>query len=315
MDKSKKIRGDRSGVSTLLIAIVIIIIVVIIAVAAYVLLSGNNNNNNEETLAPGTTMTYDVTDNEVAVGTVEQTIIGQSSTVYFIESKLIGDTSVTQYSTSDKAMPKDAQKTGTEELDTFEGTKTLEVWDFTITDSPYGTQTVTTWMDPDNGVQYKNIVVYTDPTSTTGAQITEVQILTAYDLVWQTSYNVSDSVGKTYDYAYTVGAISLPAKIVCVADCLNDQYGIMFDFTEIAANLEEYYLSDNPQGLPTDAVDSGTTTDLTNTIDGNVTVEIWSLNLGYEVYTFYYDPDTHVIYAFILTAEGIDIPFELVSKS
>ncbi|MCL2509726.1 MAG: hypothetical protein FWF07_01420 [Methanomassiliicoccaceae archaeon] len=309
-----EMRSSRQGVSTLFIAIVIVIIVVIIAVAAYVLLT-DNNNNNEETLAPGTTMTYDVTDDGAETGTLEQTIVGQSSTDYFVESKLTGDKKTIQYSLSKKGTPDGAVTTGTEDLETFEGTKTLTVWEYMITDPSGGTQAVTAYINPENGVVFKNVIVYNDLNSTTDAQKTEVQTLTAYDLVWQTSYNVSDSVGKAYEYAYILGPMTLSVKIVCVADCQNDQYGIVYDYSETIENLKDYFLSDNPQGLPEVAVDTGQTTTLTGTIDGDVTVELWSISFeSGDSFNFYCDPDTHVIYKFVISAKGNDSSYDLVSK-
>jgi len=297
-----------------LIAIVIIIIIVIIAVAAYVLLSGNNNNNNEETLAPGTTLTYDYTDSSGATVTVEKETIGQNATQYF-EKVTIGDSPAT-YNLSPKLTSNDVEITGTADLDTIDGLKTLTIVEYNIIDPNLGAVSVTSYADQDNGLFYKIELTYADPASTTGGQLTDTMVLKDKDLVWQKSYTESSSIGKTYGYSYTLfGTVAAPANIICVADCLNGQFGVEYDFSAIDESAVIYFLSDNIQGLPTDAVDTGTTSDLTNTIDGNVTVELWSVAQSDGTFVFLYEPNSHIIYVIALITSIGELDFNLVSKA
>jgi len=314
MKIKNKICGDRSGVSTLLIAIIIIIIVVIVAVAAYVLLVGNDNNNNNQELAPGTTLTYDFTDSSGATVTMEKEIIGQNATQYF-EKITAGDSPAT-YNLSPKLSSNDAELTGTADLDTIDGQKTLNIWEYTIIDPVNGSENITSYADQGNGLFYKIVATYADPDSTTGGQLTDTMILTDKNLVWQSSYKESSSIGKTYEYSYTVvGTVTFPASIICVADCLNGQFGIEFDFSAIDESAVIYFLSDNIQGLPTDAVNSGTTTDLTNTIDGDLTAEIWTVAQEGGTFAFCYEPNSHIIYVIALITGGVELDFNLVSKA
>ena len=75
-------RGDRSGVSTLLIAVIIAAAVVVAAAAAYVVLPDNDE---KETWAPGTVMEYDIFSGGAKTGTYKTEIIGQNTGNYFIK--------------------------------------------------------------------------------------------------------------------------------------------------------------------------------------------------------------------------------------
>ena len=299
MEFKRKVRDDRSGVSTLLIAVVIIVIVVVAAAAAYVVLSGDE----KETLAPGTVIKYDRTINGKESGILEETLIGQSADEYFFMVKgVVGGTATTEYTATSKKSPENAELMGTTELDTKDGLKTLQIWEYTTT-SIAGPFDVTVYVDPEIGVSYKEEMTGV----VLGEEYTEVRILTAFEPVWQKSYKESKAIGKTYEYAFFVGGVPIPIKIECVADCLDDQYGIMYDFTLIQSDLKLYYLSDNIQGLPTDAVNTGETAPLT-TIDGEVSAEIFTDPYG--VLTLYYEPDTHIIYRIII----LEVNFDLTKK-
>ena len=304
-----KMRDDGSGISTLLIAAVIVVVVVVAAGAAYVVLSGDDDK--KEELAPGTTLLLDISFNGTEMGLFEQTILGQNKDEYFYMLKGVGTLPLTQYGLSPKDIPKDAEITGTEPVDTFEGLKTLTVLEYTTEISLVGSAHVKSYFDPETGVTYKSTVTYADPASLTGAMITEVQILKDYDIILQESYKQSKSIGKTYEYVYDMGIVQIPAKIECVADCLDGQYGVAYDLSSLAAGLKAYYLSNNIQGLPTDAVNTGNTLAL-NTIDGNITTEIWTL--AAEGFTFYFEPDTHIVYRFVLSDGTLSLIFDLTKK-
>ncbi|MCL2148927.1 MAG: hypothetical protein FWH47_06285 [Methanomassiliicoccaceae archaeon] len=254
-------------------------------------------------------MEYDYTTTVAGVkdfeGTLEITIVGQNAKEYFSMVKQSNSTiEVTFYLMDSKESPPGAVKTGTEEMDTFEGMKTLEIWEYTDADT--GTA-VKLYADPENGMSYK-------VEETRGTDY-GLRILKSYDLKWQGSYKESKAIGTTYEYAYTFGTISVPVEMRCVADCLGGQYGVVYDFSSfIPADNLVYYLSDNVQGLPADAVNTTYTYPL-DTIDGPVTVEIWSIVDGYGYgFLFLYDPESKIVYEIdILTVSG-DMDFILTKK-
>jgi len=306
MGFNSKMRKDRSGISTILIVAVIIVVVIIGAAAAYFVLSGGEK---EETWAPGTMMKYEETSDilEGPVITV-QTIIGQNNSMYFIMITSEGSDLI-QYDVSPKDDPEDMEIIGTEEIDTIDGLLTLSVVTYTIPESNYGPQTVKSYVDLETGIAYKNEGTFAHPV--TGEDITVVQILKDYDIVLQTSYKQSKSIGKTYEYVFEIGTESFSANIVCVADCLDGQLGVMYDFID---GGKLYFLSDNIQGLPVDAVNTEATDEL-ETIDGNKTLELWVLPVPYSM-IFCYEPNTHIVYAFVMViSEEVGLVYELVKKA
>ena len=304
-----KIRNDKSGVSTLLI-VAIVIVVVIVAAAAYLVLSGGGEE--KESMAPGTTMKFDVTLDGEEFGIIEMAVIGQSAKEYFNVIKLGEEGLVLQYMVTSKATSYDMEITGTEVLETFEGTKTLTVME-TVLDAPAGQQVFIMYTDMENGMIYKMEMIYTDASS--GDSSIQEWTLLDYELVLQKSFKESKSIGMTYDYSLSVGAYTFSISLVCVADCLDDQYGILFDFSAFLGNgYNIYLLSDYVQGLPVDAVNTGGTYTLTGTIDGDVDVEIWGIAMGSDGLYFFYEPVTHIIYMISMVSEGEAINFDLVKK-
>lgn len=298
----KTMRKDRSGMSTIFAVIAVVIIVVIAAAAAYVLLS--NDNDEEKTLAPGSYYHYDIIENDETYHS-EDTIIGQNSTEYFFEAKETrGGTTVTFYYTSPKLMPEDAVKTGDVEIETIDGLKTVEIWEFQ--EEYYGTMyDVKVHYDPSLDMWY--ITEYSNDSG-----FMETQTIVEYKEEWQTSYKESENLHKTYGYLATVDWEVSTISIECVADCLDGKYGIMFlasDGSEIC------FLSDYPEGLPDDAVDTGNTITLTDTIDGDVVVGVWEMTTySGQAWMLYVEPDTHVIYQFSLVYGGETYTFVLDSK-
>ena len=298
MEVRKLIQKDRSAVSTIAV-IAIVIILVIAAGAAYMILSGND----KEEVAPGTMMKYEVYYNDVLSETQEQTVVGQNADSYLFSVKIFTTTqSYKLYSLEAKSSPSDMEMTGTESMETMDGLKTLEVWKYTKN----GYQ-VKSYIDALTGLSYKDVAIV--------GTIEEKHILIDYEIVTQTSYKQSKSIGKTYEYAIEVApGISYKAELKCVADCLDNQFGVMYDFSSI--NLGEvYFLSANIQGLPTDAINTGATTTL-STIDGDVTVQVWGLTIaeGFSM-TFFYDAETKLVYKFVVSITTLgDLPFELTKK-
>jgi len=311
VDKKSKIHNDRSGLSRIQAIIVIVIMVVVVASLTYVAVAGSLNNS--ETIAPGTSMTYVVSENGVEKGTVEESIVGQNATEYLYMIKIDWKDPAIQYVLSPKEVPKDTVTAGTEEIDTIDGTKTLKILEYSDTSMLFGPRDVKSYVDQHTGAAYRNEITYNDPASLSGAKITQVQLLKAYYPVTQKSYKESGSIGKTFEYA-SVGLATFPASIVCVADCLDDKYGVMYDLTAIAGGSRIYCLSDNIQGLPTDAVKTEATAEIAGTLDGDVSVEILKMADGDAGLTFYYEPNTHIIYRIVLTVSGTDSVFDLVSK-
>lgn len=302
--RSRSIKNDRSGISTMVAVLAVVIIIVIAAAAAYVVLS--NDDEETKTIAPGTIMNYDATSSLYGEYALEEKVIGQNADELFLEVKsTIGGITMLEYMVASKNMPEDAVKTGTEDIETMDGLKTLDVWEYT-TEASGLTLNVKSYDDSSTGVTYRH------EASTTG--YSEVQNLTYYELVLQTSYEESENIGKTYKYVTNIEGTDFDAEIVCYADCFDDQYGIMFDLKQLALN-KLYLLSDYVGGLPSSATDTEVTATLTDTIDGEVEVEIWQLTLiDSSTWDFYFEPESQVIYQFDVTAGGITYTFDLTEK-
>ncbi|MCL2509727.1 MAG: hypothetical protein FWF07_01425 [Methanomassiliicoccaceae archaeon] len=318
MKSIKEIRSDRRGISTLLIAVIIVIIVVaIVAVAAFVIFSGNGSNNGvteppnggDGIIAPGTTLTAEIS-SASGTYTYVQNYVGQNANNYFIEETTPAGTDyyLEPKDQANKA-PDGAVKIGDDTIDTKDGPKDVEIWQYTSTQS--GSSTVTkAYIDP----VYKWLVYLGEITNSDGT--TTTYTLQDYNVVLQTSYTESNAIGKTYQYSFSTGTYTFPAYVTCIADCLNGQYGMMFDFSSLQSGLVIYDLSDNIQGLPLDANISGGKSDLTGTIDGNVSVQIWKFTEDNEGFSFYYEPKSHVIYEIVLTpSSGTPAVFSLVKKA
>jgi len=310
MGIKSKMQNDKHGVSTLLIVVAVIVIVVIIAVAAIVLSDNSCNSghggSSEDTryMAPGTMMTFDTYFYGAYVGTVTDVIVGQNSESYFCKAVASKDGSELSNQYGLFWPLSSAKITGTEVLDTIDGKKTLMTMEHYSNSGIFSLMT-RYYVDPDTNLIYKSEDFNDLSAASADSQGVTEQILKAHNLVLGPSYTESDVIGKTY--VYDSGAQSLyQARIVFVADCLNGQYGM-----ECRLNLDHmypsaYYISDGISGLPADAVDTGNRTTLTGTIDGNVSVEIWKGTLdmpfvGTVGLTFYYEPNTHIIYRIILT--------------
>lgn len=311
MDIQSQIRNDRSGVGTLIV-VIIIVIVVVAAAAAYVVLSGEEDEYEEETIAPGTWRAYNFTVDGVERGEIDLMIIGQNEKEYFVMATIDGETPIIQYAVHSKGAPKGVEVKATEVLETFEGPKTLTVWEYTL-DSTIGPQSVRSYVDPVNEMSYRDEITFTDPTSSSGGKSVEVRTLKDYELVFQKSYQESEAIGMTFEYALTVGALSFPVSIVCIADCLEGHYGMMYDVTSIFG-LQLYFLSDGIHGLPANATSTKVTAILSGTIDGDVPVEIWWVYDYGALFTFYCEQSTQLIYGFVVTVGETDYAFELLNK-
>ncbi|MCL2296153.1 MAG: hypothetical protein FWC29_03620 [Methanomassiliicoccaceae archaeon] len=284
MKLKNKMQNDRSGIATILIVVIIVVVVVAAAGATYFLVlnkdDNNNDDNEEQTWAPGTVMEYDRLKGTTKIGTYEIRIIGQNSDEYFVSgtTKTIGSTiSTLEYGLDSKGTPAGAVKSGTITLDTMHGEKTLDIW--TYEGSKF-------YIDPSSGIQYGGEIMED------GSVVTLK--LTIYSPVWQTSYKESNAIGKAYEYSGTssIGLV-YSSKIECVADCLSGQYGVKF-----AGIL---LLSNNPQGLPLIATNTGDPLRAIDTIHGSKQVQKWTFTMGGDTdYVVYYDPVSHIVYGFAI---------------
>ncbi len=274
----------------LLVAVVIIVVVAVIAVGAYVVLSDN-----DQEMAPGTVFTYDISENGVEY-TAEMKIVGQNADEYLIMvTAKVGATTIIEYQLSSKGLPADAKKVGTEEMETEFGMKTVDVWEYTVEESGY-TLNGKSYVDSSNiDLSYKDVM--------TMAGFSQVRTLTDYTFEWQKSYKESDAIGKTSQYRTNVELQDpIDASVICVADCMDDQFGVTFDLSEISP-LKVYYLSGSPQGVPTDASYLFNATIPTK--DGDVEVETWRwVFVDGTTFTFYYEPNSKTLYRFNILEAG-----------
>jgi len=304
MNVKKIIQKDRSAVNTIAV-IAIVIILVIAAGAAYILLTGED----KETEAPGTMFKYEIYEKktsdgkEVLLETEEQKLLGQNADSFFIAvTESDGKVSTLMYILDSKSAPDDLKQIDTTEIETKYGLKAVDI--LTYTQSGI---LVTSYVDSENGLGYLHEIPTTDGLI--------IKKLIDYNLEWQKSYKESKSIGKTYEYAMEVApGLSYKAQIECVADCLDDKLGVMYDFSSFNGG-ELYFLSANIQGLPTDATNTGATATL-STIDGNVTVQVWGLTIAEGLsMTFFYDSESKIVYKFVVITPTGELPFDLTKKS
>jgi len=305
-------RKDRSGISTVLIAIVVIVVVVVAAAAAYVVLSGNDNDDGEkEAIAPGTVLEYDMSLFGVVVfATYKVDIVGQNADEYFIkvtQTFVEGGLEYSAYTVDSKGIPDGATRTGTTQLDTIHGSKTVNIWEQTEDG-----ETVKSYVDPSN-----QMLMYKQEGMAEGLPIT--LDLTKYEPVWQTSYEESEAIGTVYEYTTIVGGHSYDRDMVCVADITGGKYGMSFDVSNLRDTDDVgklCYISNYPEGLPADAVKVGGIITIGAANYGNVQVEKWSMSVTNESgitigASFYCDPVTHTVYRAVFDESGTPITFEL----
>jgi len=297
MNNKHKISRDRSGVSAILV-VVVVAIVIVAGVAAFVVLSNDDKEDNRQ-IAPGTKFTFDIeTHGAVFSNALTMEIVGQNDTNYFIKNTtsipLFYAEDIIEYVLDTKDNSNDAVKIGTKEIDTFEGKKTLDMWEKTDDDDSKTTIYADALMVP-------YLMEMEESTAT----------LKAKEIVYQDSYQESDNIGKKFTYRFN-GTSALDYILVteCVADCLNGQYGMKF--TPILGDesiSELYYLSDVPGGMSTASEDSGSTVNFT-TIDGQKTMEVWVLES-----TIYFcaDPETDMVYLIGIYSSGVTVEFILES--
>jgi hypothetical protein len=309
MELKNKTQSDRSGVNTVLVIVVAIVIFVAAAAVAYAVMSGDDKND-KEIWGPGTVMKYELVSSrgEAFSGIMEQTIVGQNANEYFIMSKTPGKDFNT-YSVSSKWEDTEGEVlVGTVRLDTgIDGIMTLEEWAY----SSDAIQT-TTYVDPESGLRYR--IEMTVPIQ--GEEYTEILTLKDYTIVPQKSYKESKAIGKTHEYVFNEDGYTLKLDVKVVADCMDGQYGMAYILSSPDSPGDvsyDYLLCRNIQGLPVDAANSESTETL-NTIDGEVSVEIWACGMGSFGLVFFYEPKTQIIYEFIRVDSQGSISFELTKK-
>ncbi|MCL2148928.1 MAG: hypothetical protein FWH47_06290 [Methanomassiliicoccaceae archaeon] len=305
MELKNKMKTDRSGISTILIAVVVIVVIAVAAAAAYVVLTGNDEGE-KEIIAPGTVLEYDLLAFDMPLGTMEVEYIGQSADLYFIKITQsvqgIGETSA--YSVDPKGVPDGAKKTGTAQIDTILGKKTADVWELTERGV-----TVKTYVDQ------SNLVLTYRQEWTEGGMPLSIE-LTKYEPKWQTSYEESEDIGTEYTYVISYGGYSYDRKMICIADCLGGKYGVSYDLSNFREGDDDlgilYFLSNYPEGLPSDATKVGGIISIGTLNYGNKQVEKWSMSIaGVLDASFYCDPTTHVVYRAVFDETGTPITFDL----
>ncbi|MDR0309480.1 MAG: hypothetical protein LBH88_01810, partial [Candidatus Methanoplasma sp.] len=235
--------------------------------------------------------------------------IGQNAEEYFvlfdmkITSSMMPSSlpiELSAYVVEYKGLQQDAKKVSTSQNNTFEGTKTLERWDYGSTDLPWafdGTKiTIKAYIDPSNGLRYELDV----PLSGYSLKLR----LEKYELKWQDSYEESDAVGTALGYTVKTGGRTYDRNMVCVADCVDGKYGVVYNLTGLGDESFGmlYFLCDTPWGLPADAVRTGTAA-----IDGTP-VEKWTADiLGMVDMSFYYDPVSGKVHRFLADEYGTPI--------
>lgn len=302
MKLNRSMQKDRSGISTILI-IVIVLVAIIAASAAYIVLKDDEE---KDTIAPGTTMSYDITVTGLitGTGTIEVTVVGQSADDYFVKvvTKLESPQrpiDSTAYSLSSKAAPKDAKKVGTVQMDTIDGEKKLTIWEYTKDGVA-----VKLYADQTTGISYKEELSV--------PECTEVHVLNAYNMKKQTSYKESESIGKTSKYMLTFSGYEWAVDMKCVADGESGQYGVVYDFSNLTA-LKMYFLCDSLSGLPTDAVYKRMSVYAIHTVDGDMILQEFEFNSSAdEKWTFYYDPESDTVYEIIIEQGGVKMSLDLV---
>ena len=297
MELKNKMNMDRSGISTILIAVIVIVVIAVAAAAAYVFLTGNDEGD-KEVIAPGTVLEYDQLVNGEYNATLKAEYKGQNADEYFVK---ISYGNVYEYGMEPKGMPDGAKKTGTAQLDTILGNKTVDVWEYTEDGIA-----VKAYADQSNPV-----LAYKQEWTQSGYSVELV--LSSFEPVWQTSYEESEDIGTEYTYIISYGGYSYDRKMVCIADCLDGKYGVSYDVSNFRDGIEvQYYLSNYPEGLPSDAIKVGNMTTIVLLNGENQQVEKWTMSVpGKITSSFYCDPVTHIVYRAVFDETGAPIVFDL----
>ena len=273
--------------------------VVIVAAAAAVIIYLNNNGDDS---ASGTMLRYEVSVDGEAGGIYERHGIGQNMDEYFFLTKTINKDSeeiLYRLALKDVRDERGARMAQTVTIDTIDGRKSLEVWEY-LSSNYGGEAQVKAYVDPSNGLEYRLEVKTSDETI--------VYTLIKYRLEWQELYLPTHHIGMSSEYASVGTGTPVKAEIRCVADCEDGRYGVRL---EQGSNVL-HFVSELPHGVPHNAVRTGDTATLTS-LDGNVSVELLKYVHGSGEIIFYVDPDTNIIYRFSQTGPGGQT-FDLVVK-
>jgi hypothetical protein len=224
------------------------------------------------------------------------TYVGQSEKLYFIKL-LVDGNDFAAYDTRPKIMPEGA-KVSNVEMDTVDGIKELELWEYTETyhvDIQWKN-----YFDPSTGISYKFEESYEGNAMDWWKT---VEVLKEQTVEWQESYKESDSIGKAFEYTSTGGWETRELTIECIADCLDDKYGVSYSY---GTEVPHYYLCDTLQGLPTGAAKKGADV-ITDSIDGNVSVDVWEYVDVYGSKSIYYVGQTSKMIYEIHLGDGNEI--------
>jgi hypothetical protein len=258
-------KKDSSGISTIIVVVIVAVIVVAAAAAAYVLLVNDEKENIEgKEVAPGTSMSYEMSMEGMKVGVITIEYEGQNAEEYLVKStaemSIFGMTS-SAYGWN--MMPKetefamvnpDAELVKVETIKnfkTFEGKKTVDKYETTAEVTGY-TGHAYIYVNTSKTIMYKMEMTVEGE----GLSITMILEMTACKFVWQDegSYVESEAIGTTQKYVSPTNS-KWTAEIKCVADARDGKYGASYKFNDGTADEEEvlYFLADCPGGKITDS--------------------------------------------------------------
>jgi hypothetical protein len=135
-----------------------------------------------------------------------------------------------------------------------------------------------------------------------------IVVLTGYELVWQKvgSYEESDMIGKTTRFALSTDSAKI-IEVRVVADCIDDTFGVVFDFTYVLGDMMLFYQADTPDGLITGAEHkSGDVWNYKERIEME-DITLFEMNI-------YFKAATESVYRLVLIDGSTSVTFNLVTS-
>lgn len=246
------------------------------------MLNTNSSDSNAE-MAPGTTMSYDVTatisDSEQSIGTVTFDIVAQNNNEYFIdvdfdlnvESVLSIKMDAIESFDKSTGVIEGMTHEGEQTVSTIDGDKVLQVWVMSDEDA-----TVKCYVDGNTDIIYKVTMESSEEPSMSAS-------LAEKNMSWQDSYTQSSAIGikNTYDVTGDYEG-TVVFEVVGESD---EGYCVLQDFDELSAedidNL--YFMSEYTSGVPIGAEKTGQTV-----VIGAMTLDVWDYKhtVNYEIMGF-----------------------------
>ena len=306
MGNKFRLKEDRSAASTVL-AIVVVALVIVAGVTAYVVISNDSDDDKDDVLTLeaglGTKLIFDLSIGSMTfykARTLE--IYGRSyDNVLLKDSFVVSllEIDIVEYILRNiDFVPPDYEKIGTERIDTMNGKKVTDVFEYFAEGMKIHEYT-------GDGLVYL-IKVF-------DAYGVVIQTHTLVDLVIvveNEEYVQSEGIGKKFNYDISGAEAGMTATVECAVDCADGLYGIKQTIQTggVDAEESEVVISAVPEGLPVDAVNTGVTKSY-STIDGIKLLQKWTYeeNGGFSIY--YIDPLTNIAYVIELTVTLDGTPF------